>query len=130
MRLTSTLRTGMHEYTYPNGTEPSLVIDLAHRDKVVRAGFTEFIADGVSGYRVSNAWAKEQHIYFALKTSVPIKRHEYSSDSLKVVLFLIVLQMEKFLYNVLYRQLMSVEHSRICNLNGQDLTLKRHLKKM
>lgn len=87
VRLTSTLRTGMHEYTYPNGTEPSLVIDLAHRDKVVRAGFTEFIADGVSGYRVSNAWAKEQHVYFALKTSVPIKRHEYSSDSLKVVLF-------------------------------------------
>lgn len=87
VRLTSTLRTGLHEYTFMPGAQTSVIIDLSHRDKVVRAGFGEVIKDGVSGYRISNAWAKEQHVYFALKTSAPIVRHELSSDSLRMILF-------------------------------------------
>lgn len=100
VRLTSTLRTGLHEYTFMPGAQTSVIIDLSHRDKVVRAGFGEVIKDGVSGYRISNAWAKEQHVYFALKTSAPIVRHELSSDSLRMILFLIFPQARKFLYNV------------------------------
>lgn len=86
VRLTSTLRSGMHEYTFPPSSDPWIIIDLAHRDKVKKAGFSEVIKNGVSGYRISSAWAREQHVYFALKTSADILSTEYSADSLKLIL--------------------------------------------
>jgi len=48
---------------------PALWLDLDHRDKVVAAEMRQSGAHSLSGYRVSDAWAKKQHVYFHMETS-------------------------------------------------------------
>lgn len=86
-KLTTTPRTGIHEYTFPKGTHPWIIIDLKHRDKLIQGGFTINKSNEISGYRISNSWAKEQHIYFNLITSMPFYKVQYSADSMQLICF-------------------------------------------
>ena len=51
-KLTTTPRTGIHEYTFPKGTHPWIIIDLKHRDKLIQGGFTINKTNEISGYRI------------------------------------------------------------------------------
>jgi len=83
VRLTVTPRTGIHEYFFKKENEHKWIkIDLKHRDKVISGGFETIGKNEISGRRISSSWAKEQHIYFDLKSSVPFKRTLLSRDSL------------------------------------------------
>lgn len=70
--LTATPRTGLHRYSFPAGAEAGLLIDLVHRDEVLDATLWRRSDTEVEGYRISRAWAEEQHIYFSAKFSQPI----------------------------------------------------------
>ena len=71
-RFATSIRAGMHEYTFDKPNEKRyILIDLDHRDRVIKAGVTKISDHEVNGYRISESWAKEQHIYFHLETSVP-----------------------------------------------------------
>ena len=70
--LTATPRTGLHRYTFPAGDAAGLLIDLVHRDEVLDAALWRRSDTEVEGYRVSRAWAEEQHVYFSAKFSQPI----------------------------------------------------------
>jgi predicted alpha-1,2-mannosidase len=73
VELTATARTGLHRYTFPAGTqEANIVIDLTHRDKVLDSGLRITGRDTIVGWRRSQAWAKEQIVYFAIQFSHPI----------------------------------------------------------
>lgn len=72
VRLTATERTGMHEYTFPEGNDASVIIDLDHRDKVIEAFIEKSGENEISGYRRSRAWASDQHFYFVIQFSQPI----------------------------------------------------------
>ncbi len=66
--LTATKRTGIHRYTFPT-TSSNIIIDLKHRDLVIDS-YIEFVGDNeIRGYRISNEWAKEQHVYFVARFS-------------------------------------------------------------
>jgi len=79
VELTSTLRTGIHKYTFPKTVKKAIVIlDLLHRDKTLNCNIRFLDSVTISGFRVSEAWAKEQHIYFILKFNKPIKKMEYA----------------------------------------------------
>lgn len=84
VRLTATLRTGVHEYKYSSTQNNWIMIDLKHRDKVIQAAFTKLGSNEISGYRISSGWAKRQQVFFHLKTSSKITRFYYSKDSLKL----------------------------------------------
>ncbi len=69
--LSATTRVGIHRYTFPKTTKANILIDLLHRDKTLSCDLTVIDSVTVSGYRVSEAWAKEQHVYFVIKFSKP-----------------------------------------------------------
>lgn len=73
--LTATLRTGIHRYTFPKGKQATIILDLLHRDKTISSNIRILDSVTISGFRISEAWAKEQHVYFIMKFSKPfIKR--------------------------------------------------------
>ena len=69
VRLTSTPRTGVHEYIFNTAKNNWIVIDLKHRDKLIGAGFVIFSKNEIGGHRISTSWAKEQSLFFDLKFS-------------------------------------------------------------
>lgn len=78
--LTTTLRTGIHRYSYPVTGRAKLILDLLHRDKTTNCGLKIIDSVTVSGYRISEAWAKEQHVYFVIKFSKPIKKISFANN--------------------------------------------------
>lgn len=75
VRLSATKRAGIHEYTFieKKGAK-TVLIDLDHRDQVINAAFTLIDKQTISGKRISNSWAKEQHVYFHIETSIPYSK--------------------------------------------------------
>jgi predicted alpha-1,2-mannosidase len=86
VELTATARVGMHRYTFPRTDDANIVIDLAHRDKVLDSGIRTAGVNRVVGWRRSAAWAKDQVVYFALEFSQPYTAHE-SNDTDKKTYF-------------------------------------------
>ena len=75
VELTATARVGMHRYTFPSTQDANIILDLAHRDKVIDSGFRTLGVNMVVGWRRSQAWAKDQVIYFAIEFSQPYTAH-------------------------------------------------------
>lgn len=70
--LTATERVGVHRYTFPSNRERGhILVDLRHRDEVLDAYMKRVSDTEIEGYRVSKAWAKEQHVYFVMRFSRP-----------------------------------------------------------
>jgi hypothetical protein len=46
-------------------------VDLRHRDEVLDAQLSVVSSNEIAGYRISKAWAKEQHVYFVARFSKP-----------------------------------------------------------
>ena len=75
VELTATARAGLHRYTFPATDKADIVLDLAHRDKVVDSGLKITGDTTIVGWRRSEAWAKDQIVYFALEFSQPFTSH-------------------------------------------------------
>ncbi|MFT5581107.1 MAG: putative alpha-1,2-mannosidase, partial [Psychromonas sp.] len=72
VRLTTDIHSGMHEYTFKNKDgKKQILLDLDYRDELLASDFNVESKKSVSGYRISNAWATEQHFYFFLETNIP-----------------------------------------------------------
>lgn len=67
--LTATERTGYHKYTYPEGQDANVIIDLTHQDKVLNSSLKIENKKELSGKRVSQHWAEEQRLYFVMQFS-------------------------------------------------------------
>ena len=74
VELTATARGGMHRYTFPATREANIILDLAHRDKVLDSGL-KVEGKTVLGWRRSQAWARDQVVYFAIEFSEPLIEH-------------------------------------------------------
>ncbi|RYZ24473.1 MAG: glycoside hydrolase family 92 protein [Chitinophagaceae bacterium] len=71
-QLTTSVRAGMHQYTFPAATrEGSLLIDLQHRDEVLDALLEVVDNRTIRGYRRSKSWASDQHLYFYIRFDQP-----------------------------------------------------------
>jgi predicted alpha-1,2-mannosidase len=73
--LTATPRAGLHRYTYPAGARPYVTLDLAHRDKVLDSRLIITGDHRAEGHRRSQAWARDQIVYFAVEFSRPFEDH-------------------------------------------------------
>ncbi|MGL5891969.1 MAG: GH92 family glycosyl hydrolase, partial [Bacteroidia bacterium] len=81
--LTASPRTGVHRYSFPKKAEAWLLIDLVHRDAVTGSGFTIENDSTISGWRYSEAWAKDQRVWFSATFSAPFTAELFSNDSLQ-----------------------------------------------
>ena len=83
--LTATPHVGVHRYTFPNNTEPKgIVIDLVHRDRVIRNHIETVSDHEFAGFRISQAWSEEQYVYFYLTSSQPVKEIQYYYDTTRM----------------------------------------------
>lgn len=72
-RLTTSIRSGMHEYEFPSSTaDRKLLIDLKWRDEVLDAYIEKVNNHSIQGYRRSKSWAQDQMIYFYVEFEQPI----------------------------------------------------------
>ena len=64
---------GMHRYIYSKKDGCGIILDLHHRDKVLSSEFNWVSDTEVCGYRESQAWAKDQWVYFDIRFSKSYK---------------------------------------------------------
>ena len=69
VELTVSERSGMHKYQFPSAKNQVVILDLLHRDKVLKAKIEKVSDTEISGYRFSEAWATDQRLFFTIKTS-------------------------------------------------------------
>lgn len=80
VQLTATERTGIHKYTYPEGEDQHLILDMEHSiygyEGKVRWAEVRIENDTlVTGYRITSGWARTNYTYFAMSLSKPIKSY-------------------------------------------------------
>jgi predicted alpha-1,2-mannosidase len=73
VELTVSKRSGIHNYQFPAAENQFVILDLLHRDKVLDAKIIKVSDTEIVGYRFSEAWASDQRLYFAIKTSHSFK---------------------------------------------------------
>lgn len=79
--LTASPRTGVHRYTFTKDVEAHLLIDLVHRDAVTSSGLRIVNDSTISGWRHSEAWARDQKLWFTATFSTPFTAEIFSNDS-------------------------------------------------
>ena len=73
--FTATERVGLHQYHFPEKSEPVIQFDLGFHINwdMPTAAFIKVVNDStIVGYRISTGWAKNQKVYFAARTSIKI----------------------------------------------------------
>jgi predicted alpha-1,2-mannosidase len=81
VRLTTTERCGIHEYTFHTEKgKKYLVLDLGYRDRVIETSAAAEGKNHVRGYRISEAWASKQYFYFDLETNIPFSKARWVED--------------------------------------------------
>lgn len=81
--LTATTYAGMHRYTYPEGKEARIIIDLAHlltEEFIYEAELKQTADNELVGMRNTRGWVDNQHIYFVAQFSKPLKSVQFISD--------------------------------------------------
>lgn len=77
--LTTTPRCGIHEYCFPEN-KAYLLLDLIHRDEVLSSEIEVLSPTKIRGFRVSKAWAQEQHVYFVAEFSSPFDHEIFENQ--------------------------------------------------
>lgn len=85
--LTASERVGMHRYRFERADNPHLVVDLKFGmgwDVPVATRFEQVNDTLFMGERFSKGWSQDQRVFFALTTSVPVKKVELIEDTVTV----------------------------------------------
>lgn len=82
VQLTTTQRVGVHKYTFPNDRDGHVVLDLNHGiynydGKTLWAQLRVENDTLITGYRITNGWARTNYTYFAISFSKPITNYGY-----------------------------------------------------
>lgn len=86
VELTAAPRAGFHRYTFPDGAQASVVIDLAHTIHGHQNPLTEFrvINDTeIEGYKRTRGWAQNHHVYFHAKFNRPFTCTLYENGAVR-----------------------------------------------
>ncbi|MES2647854.1 MAG: GH92 family glycosyl hydrolase [Bacteroidota bacterium] len=82
--LTTSLRCGMHRYTFPKASDAMIRLDLGFAinwDKPVDCMVRKINDSTYTGYRKSAGWAKDQWVFFAIRLSKPVKNLVLFADN-------------------------------------------------
>lgn len=75
--FTVTERAGLHRYSFPEGGQNNLLINLGFAinwDKPYQTSLNVVDSLLVTGSRLSNGWAADQHVFFAVRFSAPVSK--------------------------------------------------------
>jgi predicted alpha-1,2-mannosidase len=75
--FTTTERCGLHQYSFPKGSEPVIRFNLGFAinwDSPTETYIEKINDSTIVGYRFSKGWAHTQRLYFAARTSVPFTK--------------------------------------------------------
>lgn len=81
VELTTTKRVGFHRYHFPKTDRANVILDLQHRDKVLDSFLRIVDSTHIEGHRRSEAWAKNQIVYFVAEFSRPITASGIAVDA-------------------------------------------------
>ena len=88
VELTATQRVAFHRYSFPaDAAKGYVVLNLSQGigwDKMTSCNFKQESAKTVSGYRMSEGWAKDQRVYFVAEFSQPVKLESNERDTIGV----------------------------------------------
>lgn len=81
-QLTTTQRVGVHKYTFPKDEIGRIILDLNHGiynydGKTLWASIRVENETLLTGYRITNGWARTNYVYFAISFSQPITNYGY-----------------------------------------------------
>ncbi|NOQ73154.1 MAG: glycoside hydrolase family 92 protein [Crocinitomix sp.] len=80
VELTTSLRCGMHQYTFPKWETKKVIIDLEHRDMLLDSDLILLNDSTLIGKRISKAWATEQHLYFTVQFSEAAQKSAFRKN--------------------------------------------------
>lgn len=80
VELTASTRVGFHRYSFQNKTA-AFFLDLEHRDKLLAGAIKQIDDYRISGYRRSEAWARNQWVYFEMTFSEKITSIKQAEQS-------------------------------------------------
>ena len=94
--MTATPRVGVHRYTFPKGADGHVVMDLQHGiynydGKTLWAELRVVDDRHLTGWRLTNGWARTNFVFFAVELSQPITEYGFKD-------------LEKPLYNGFWRR--------------------------
>ena len=86
VELTATQRVGVHRYSFPSGSDGHLVLDLDHGiynydGKTLWAEVRVLSPTLITGYRITNGWARTNYTYFAISFSQPVVEYGYKDKA-------------------------------------------------
>ncbi|SDS47270.1 alpha-1,2-mannosidase, putative [Mucilaginibacter mallensis] len=83
VELTATERVGFHQYHFPAGKEAHVIIDLKEgvNDKSTATFIKQVDQYTIEGYRFSKGWAKNQWLFFAIRSSEPLPDFKVYDDN-------------------------------------------------
>ena len=87
VKLTATERMGFHQYQFPREKNAHIIIDLKEEinDRSTDTYLEQTDDYTLKGYRFSSGWAKEQQVYFAIRSSKPIKNQTFYNEEKVIV---------------------------------------------
>ncbi len=80
VELTASPRTGFHRYIFNEAGTATVILDLVHRDKAYSSELEIHNNSHVSGHRFSDAWAKQQMLFFDIQFSREFEKYDYERD--------------------------------------------------
>lgn len=85
VELTASKRTAFHRYTFREGDQQSVVIDLGFSINWDKPTRTKISVENntVTGYRFSTGWAKNQKVFFIAEFSKPISSYDLYAEGQK-----------------------------------------------
>ena len=83
-QLTTTQRVGVHRYTFPS-EQAQFILDLGHgiynyEGKTLWSYLRVENDTLLTGYRITNGWARQNYTYFAISLSEPILQYGYKDN--------------------------------------------------
>lgn len=84
VELTSTKRTGIHQYTFGKSGQANIVLDLNHRDHLINGEVKIVDERTIEVYRNSEAWATNQHLFARIEFSKNVKVTKELFDGTKM----------------------------------------------
>ena len=84
VKLTATEHCAVHQYDFLSAKgKKYILVDLGYRDRVLQADAVKESNSRITGTRISEAWAPEQHLYFDLQTNVDFTKSKLIFDKKK-----------------------------------------------
>ena len=88
VELTATQRVAFHRYSFPaDAIKGYIALNLAQGigwDKMTSCKFKQESDKTITGFRMSEGWAKDQRVYFVAEFSEPVKLEENERDTIGI----------------------------------------------